>query len=165
MANQYLVPQFIDVEDKIFGPVTVRQFILMLTAALIMFIEYKLSDFSLFLFLAIITAVVFGIVAFYKVNGMPFHFFLLNIIETLKKPSIRIWDKSYKPEKFKVKKVKEEKKSEKKVKIKELPVSQLADLTLLVNTGGLYKGQVVNNQIQNQEQKQKDNDKQEDEIG
>ena len=28
--DRFVVPQFIDVEDKIFGPVTVRQFLILL---------------------------------------------------------------------------------------------------------------------------------------
>jgi len=48
--DQFVVPQFIDVEDKIFGPVTTRQFVILLIAGLIIFIAFKLADITLFIF-------------------------------------------------------------------------------------------------------------------
>ena len=52
--QQFVIPQFIDVEDKIIGPITVRQFIIMLAGGGLVFISYKLSDFTLFLFFFIV---------------------------------------------------------------------------------------------------------------
>ncbi len=48
---QYVVPQFITVEDKILGPITVRQFLILLVDTGLMFIFYKIFDFSLFLYI------------------------------------------------------------------------------------------------------------------
>ena len=39
--DRYNVPQFIDVEAKIIGPITARQFIIMLVACGLTFIWYK----------------------------------------------------------------------------------------------------------------------------
>jgi hypothetical protein len=135
---QFVVPQFIDVEDKIIGPVTTRQFIITIVGGIIIFLEYKLSDFGLFVLLAFPTAVVFGALAFLKINGMPFHFFLINFLETLKLPGLRLWKKNQ----F-TKTVAIEKKVEApSVAIKQpLSVSHLADLSLIVDTGGAYHGQ------------------------
>ena len=47
--QQFTVPQFIDVENKIIGPITARQFLILLIAAIIVAISYKIFDFSLFL--------------------------------------------------------------------------------------------------------------------
>ena len=47
--EQFTVPQFIDVEDKVIGPITVRQFIILLFGGGFIFIAYRLSDFVLFL--------------------------------------------------------------------------------------------------------------------
>ena len=52
--RQFTVPQFIDVEDKILGPITVRQFLLLVVGGLIIFAEFKLSDMALFILLAIL---------------------------------------------------------------------------------------------------------------
>jgi hypothetical protein len=138
--QQYTVPQFIEVEDKIIGPITIRQFILMLVCGLIMFLEYKLSDMVLFIFMGIPTFIIFAIFAFLKVNGMPFHYFCLNVVETLKKPSVRIWSREYSHLTLK---------QENKVvaEVKPLPTktpitnSRITDLSLVVDTGGIYRGE------------------------
>ena len=49
MDQRFIVPQFIDAEDKILGPITVRQFIIMIVGGLLIFAAYKLADFGLFL--------------------------------------------------------------------------------------------------------------------
>ncbi len=77
--QQFTVPQFIDVEDKIIGPVTTRQFIIMLSGALLIAVCYKLFDFSLFVTVSILIILIFGTFAFIKVNGRPFHLFILNL--------------------------------------------------------------------------------------
>jgi adenosylhomocysteinase len=52
--DQFTVPQFIDVEDKIFGPITTRQFLILLATGLILFIAFKLADIALFIFLLVV---------------------------------------------------------------------------------------------------------------
>ncbi|MBU0457919.1 PrgI family protein, partial [Patescibacteria group bacterium] len=72
-----VVPQFIDVESKIFGPITMRQFITVLVAVFLEFIIYKLSDFTLFLVLSAVVFPAAGAMAFMKIGGIPVpHFFL-----------------------------------------------------------------------------------------
>ena len=77
--QQFTIPQFIDVEDKIFGPITVRQFVIMLACLLLSALAYKLTDFALFLTETILFFAAGGTVAFLRVNGRPFHYFILNI--------------------------------------------------------------------------------------
>ena len=91
--DQFVVPQFIDAEDKILGPVTARQFIELLAAFLIDAILYALLPFTAFLFVAIPLICIAGIIAFVKINGQPFHFFVLNLVQTFRRPSVRVWDK------------------------------------------------------------------------
>ena len=80
--KQFVVPQFIDVEDKIIGPVTTRQFLILLVGGLMLFIAYKLADTGLFVILLIIIGGFSLVLAFVKINGQAFHYFLLNIIQT-----------------------------------------------------------------------------------
>ncbi len=70
---RYTVPQFIDVEDKIFGPLSFRQFAYLTGGAGLCYIIYTLIP-SLFLgILAIIPVAMFAIaLAFVKVNEKPF---------------------------------------------------------------------------------------------
>lgn len=142
MQERFIVPQFIDSEDKIWGPITVRQFVIVLVGALFVFLAYRLADFSLFLLETIIICILVGLFAFYKVNGMPFHVFAVNFIETtFKKPKIRVWHKEYiKVEEFKSK---DEDKKEEEIIPKKAPVSskKLSELSLIIDTGGIYKGE------------------------
>ena len=139
--NQFTVPQFIDVEDKIFGPITARQFVILLADGILLFVFYKLFDLVLF----IIALAVFGgfglVLAFVKINGQPFHYFLLNTIQTLRRPPLRIWQKDLSDAHMKliidlanVPVVAAE-----KIEKKEFSRSRLADLSLVVNTGGMYR--------------------------
>jgi len=136
MAGQFLVPQFIDIETKIIGPITTRQFLIMTIAGMIDFILYKIMYFNTFLVISILVTAIFGIVAFFKVNGMPFHFFVLNLIQTLQRPSLRLWHKEEisglpKEEKVEIKR--------EFVAKAPLPGSRLSALSLIVNTGGAYQ--------------------------
>jgi len=70
---QFQVPQFIEVEDKIFGPLTLKQFIYLaggagMCAVLYMFIPFKIVA----IILALPIAAFALALAFWKVNGKPF---------------------------------------------------------------------------------------------
>lgn len=70
---QFQVPQFIEVEDKIFGPLTLKQFIYLAggvggSVGLWFFLPSKLIS-----IIIIIPLVVFALaLAFYKINNKPF---------------------------------------------------------------------------------------------
>src|SRR3989344_1480039 len=69
---EYQVPQFIEVEDKIVGPLTLRQFIYVAGAVGICVVFFvSLSFVFAFLLSAPIVALATAL-AFYKVNGKPF---------------------------------------------------------------------------------------------
>jgi PrgI family protein len=68
---QYQVPQFIEVEDKIFGPLTLRQFIYLAGAAGLSLIFFTLLPFIAALPLIGLAMGVGAAFAFYKVNGRP----------------------------------------------------------------------------------------------
>ena len=144
--NSYVVPQFIDVEDKIFGPITVRQFIIMTIGGLFIFIAFKLSDFSLFIFEAIIILIVTISISFVKINGKLFHYFLIDFFNFLFKiPKFAVWQKK---EITKIeKKEKKEKKDDYVALSKTLSRTRLAELSLIVDTGGSYVGETVFNPI------------------
>lgn len=146
--NQFTVPQFIDVEDKIIGPITTRQFIICLAGFLLMAIFYKIFDFTLFVVTALLIFAVFGTFAFAKINGRPFHYFVLNVIQTAKKPRLRIWHhilgKTGEEDTEEIVHVKPAIKYEPK----HLSTSRLAEVSLIVDTQGSYKGEDKNYQAQ-----------------
>jgi len=134
---QYVVPQFITVEDKILGPITVRQFVILLVDTGLMFVFYKLFDFTLFLALAIPVTGFMMILAFVRIGGQPFHFFLLSILSMLKISRVRIWQGSAKV-------IMDLDYSAKKeegvvVKIKNFDAARISELSKTVDTGGKYK--------------------------
>lgn len=140
--QQFTVPQFIDVEDKIIGPITSRQFIIMLAGAFIIAINYKLFDFSLFLVSSIIIFTSVIIFSFVKINGRPFHFFVLNLVQTFKRSNLRIWSNDFGKGGAAVE-------VDESVVEKEAPLgpeqtyyqpSRLEELSLIVDTRGGFKG-------------------------
>lgn len=154
---QYTVPQFIDREDKIVGPITVRQFLLMMVAAIFIAIAYAILRFMYFLVAAVVIVVLTGVVAFIKVNGRPFHFFLISVIERVKRPHIRVWNKELTDSELRhyIKK-KEEEKPEERYERPRLTTSHLSQLSLVVDSGGSYGGEDI---FQFVEQKPPEEDK------
>jgi hypothetical protein len=146
---QYTVPQFIDQEDKIVGPITVRQFLIMIVAAIFIAIAYALLSFIYFVFTAILIAAVTVVVAFVKINGRPFHFFLISFVERTKKANVRVWNKELTDSELKhYLKVKKEEKPEERAKRPKLTTSHLSQLTLIVDSGGSYGGEDVFEAVQ-----------------
>ncbi|MBU1178535.1 PrgI family protein [Patescibacteria group bacterium] len=88
---QYAVPQFIEVEDKVIGPLTVRQFLYMVIGGVMLLIIWSLADLSLFIILALIVVIVVVAFSFVKINGRPFQIFLLSIIHYFSNPRLRVW--------------------------------------------------------------------------
>lgn len=137
--QQFTVPQFIDVEPKIIGPITARQFIILLIGAFFVFIAYKTLDFMGFVISSVLIFGIFGTVAFLKVNGRPFHYFVLNFIQTVKKPNLRVWN--HKTSTVEKKEEKEFKYENVVTQEKYLSKAKLAKISLVVDTKGKYRGE------------------------
>ncbi|MDE2071359.1 MAG: PrgI family protein [Patescibacteria group bacterium] len=69
---QYQVPQFIEVEDKIFGPLTLKQFIYLAGGGGLLLLFFTLLPFYLTVILGIPVIAFALALAFYQVNGRPF---------------------------------------------------------------------------------------------
>ena len=69
---QFQVPQFIEVEDKIIGPFTFKQFIYLAGGAGISFIIFKILPLFLGVFFIGPVVALSVALAFYKVNDQPF---------------------------------------------------------------------------------------------
>lgn len=138
--QQFTVPQFIDVESKIIGPLTVRQFLIILAAAILIGISYRLFDFTLFLTIAIVIGIIALSFSFIRVNGRPFHFFVLNLIQTIRRPGLRVWNKI--PAPFQDNIIDNTVRAETKPVPKEFyQKSRLSEISLIVDTKGRYKGE------------------------
>jgi len=141
---QFVVPQFIDVEDKIIGPITTRQFIMAIVAVLLIFIAYKLADTALFIIEALIIFAIYILLAFIKINGQHFHMFALSIIRSLTRSQLRVWKKGFKLKAEKLS-LKEDEKVQEPVLVNKIhpPKKSLSALSLLIDTGGNYRPEEI----------------------
>src|SRR6185437_718829 len=69
---EYQVPQFIEVEDKIFGPFTLKQFIYIAGGVGVCAIAFFYLPLIIAVIVALPIAALAGALAFYKVNNKPF---------------------------------------------------------------------------------------------
>ena len=69
---EYQVPQFIEVEDKIVGPLTLKQFIYVAGATGICVVFFVSLSFVVALLLSAPIVALATALAFYKINGKPF---------------------------------------------------------------------------------------------
>ena len=93
---RYQVPQFIEVEDKIFGPLTIKQFVYVAGGAGLSYIIYNyVSKLSFILAIVLVAPIIaFALaLAFYKVNNRAF----INVVESafkyLLSNKLYIWKK------------------------------------------------------------------------
>lgn len=114
---RFSVPQFIDVEDKIFGPLTFRQFIYLCGGAGLGFIMYKLLPVYFGIPLALLFVAFAVALSFVKINEKP----LINTIEAAF--NYGIGDKLY------IWKKEKKKKEEQRVEEKALPVQYIPRIT------------------------------------
>lgn len=106
-----------------------------------MAIFYKLFDFSLFITASVIDFAISGVIAFAKINGRPFHYFILNIVQTMKRPRLRVWDnaRGKTDADFAFEEIKKAETAS-FVAPKRYTSSRLAELSLVVDTGGAFQG-------------------------
>jgi hypothetical protein len=100
---QFQIPQFTEIEDKVVGPLTIKQFLYLVVGAFVLYILFKILNFFVFIILAIPIAAICLALAFIRINQQPLANTLRNFFGFVKKPDFYIWKR---PEQ---KKTKEEK--------------------------------------------------------
>ena len=88
---RFEVPQFIDIEDKIFGPLTWRQFLYLGGGVGMGVVLFFVGGFLIFLIIGLPLSLLAGALAFYPVNNRPFSFFLEAIVGYLQGTKLYIW--------------------------------------------------------------------------
>ncbi len=92
---EFIVPQFIEREGKIVGPLTFKQFIFVVTACGIAALLYFILPFPLFLVMA--TFLVGGSLGlvFIKIEVIPLLTIIKNIFVFSSRPKIYLWQKKH----------------------------------------------------------------------
>ncbi len=94
---RFEVPQFIDVEDKIFGPLTFKQFIYLAGGAGASVIMWVFLPKILAVLLILVVVGLASALAFYKVNNKPFVDFLESAFKYSLAGKLYIWKKEARP--------------------------------------------------------------------
>jgi PrgI family protein len=97
---RFEVPQFIEIEDKIFGPLTWRQFLYLGGGVGMGVVLFFTTPFIVFLIIGLPLALLAGALAFYPVNSRPFSYFLESIINYLRGHKLYLWKKEQEVHKY-----------------------------------------------------------------
>lgn len=90
---RFQVPQFIEIESKIFGPLTFKQFVYLAGGAGIIFLFYIELPFFIAVMLAAPVGAFAIALAFYKVHNRPFIKVTESAFRYFMAPKIYIWKK------------------------------------------------------------------------
>ena len=88
---QFQVPQKIDLEDKVIGPLTIKQFLYLLAGGMLDYIWFRFFNFTVFFLLALPTTVLFVALALARVQDQPFPQFLGSLVLFVLRPKQRTW--------------------------------------------------------------------------
>lgn len=88
---RFEVPQFIEIEDKIFGPLTWRQFLYLGGGVGMSVVMFFTIPFILFVILGVPLAILSSALAFYPINNRPFSFFLEAIFNYTSRQRLYLW--------------------------------------------------------------------------
>lgn len=91
---QFKVPQFLEIEDKIFGPFTFRQFVYMAGGAGICFMLYRILGLWIGMVPIALIAAFSLALAFYKPNDKPFIEMVQSVIRFGFQNKLYIWQKA-----------------------------------------------------------------------
>jgi hypothetical protein len=94
---RFEVPQFVDIEDKIFGPLTFKQFIYLAGGGGLSVLFWVFLPTLIALPLIAVAAGFALALAFYKFNGKPFVFVIEAALRYFTGGKLYIWKKEVKP--------------------------------------------------------------------
>lgn len=88
------VPQFIDVEDKVAGPLTGKQVLWLIGMGAVLFILWTFLDTLTFFVAAVPTVILFAFFAFYRPYNQSLLTFSIHGFAFLFRPKVYTWDRS-----------------------------------------------------------------------
>lgn len=90
---QFQVPQFIETEDKIIGPLTIKQFGYLLIGGALSFATFFFLNPLPWVIFTVVTMTAFSVFTFLTVNGRPLSTVTFMAISYYWKPKMYIWKK------------------------------------------------------------------------
>lgn len=124
---RFQVPQFIEVEDKIFGPLTLKQFIYLAGAGGVVFVLWRIFPIFIAIIIAAPVIALGGALAFYKINRRPFVFVIESAFKYILSNRLYVW-KSKDIKQMKKQKKKADMTQESAIHIPKLSGSKLKDI-------------------------------------
>lgn len=89
---RFEVPQFIEIEDKIVGPLTWKQFVYLAGATgLIVALFLSELNFLVFILISLPVGALAGALAFHRVNNRPFSIFLESVVRFFTHTRLYLW--------------------------------------------------------------------------
>ncbi len=128
---RFQVPQFIEVEDKIFGPFTFKQFLYLAGGVGMIAITFSVLPKILAFFISIPIAALSLALTFYKINNRPFIFVLESFFKYLITKKLFIWKMSARGNK-----VSAEASPNRQIVLPKVSQSKLKDLTWNLSVRG-----------------------------
>ncbi len=88
---RFEVPQFIEVEAKIVGPLTWKQFVYIAGGLGLLLIMYFTFPFTFFVLIGIPMGILSSALAFHKINNRPLSIFLESVVNYILKKKLYLW--------------------------------------------------------------------------
>lgn len=153
---QYKVPQDVQREDTIIGPITLKQLGILGAGGAVAYVIYvslvKVYYWQVWLPPVVIVAGITLAFAFLKVHSLPFHKFLMNFIEYHILPKQRVWIQGTGMPFISSFDRQKKAKKEEKPKIEEKKQKSLEELTSIVDTHG--KSEVKTGEMTKEDKKE-----------
>jgi len=147
---QFPVPQNVEIEDKLIGPLTLKQFLYLLAGGILEFFFFSVFDTELFVLISIPTIGLAAAFAFVKVYDQKFSDFLLIMMRFAVTAKKRVWKRmpgaltsqSTFGQVVKTKSKEEQNRIREVIKEKQLRLEKLDDLVKILDTVGGLEQQV-----------------------
>lgn len=140
---RFEVPQFIEIEDKIFGPFTLKQFIYLAGAGGLAFMIFRIFP-SIIAFVLIAPVLLFGFaLAFYKYNSRPFISVLESGFNYYIKGKLFIWNKTQKTANNQVEEMVDQQAQVPQMYVPKMSDSKLKDLSWSLDITERERGEVL----------------------